>query len=103
MMAAVSIRRVHIPLVIVVLVVASCGGSSVSADGPSVDIQPVSYLTETIPPCTPIEGTGQDPCEPRPVSAVETLSVQSSIWVFPDAPDLEGSSLETMGVSASRT
>ena len=63
-------RRVGPILVVMALVGCQGEGSQdvvqgVVGDGESVvTVGPPVYLEETIPPCVPLEGTGQDPCDP---------------------------------------
>ena len=52
-------------LVTVLLLLAAC------AESPS----PTEYLTEEIPPCTPVSGSAVDPCDPG-APAVETGAAQ---------------------------
>ena len=70
------------------LLLSAC--STLSADTDTQTDQPpaVSYLEETVPPCTPIEETQNDPCEPGAVTPVRLYSIESAaIRLSDDQPD----------------
>ena len=72
-----SRQRVGV-LLVVVLLGSACGGSSV-ADSTGQGRRPVSYLDEVVPPCTPVDGSQEDPCQPGPVTGVEVRSVTGAV------------------------
>ena len=47
----------------------------------------VSYLNKTIPPCTPIDGSEQDPCPPGAPPQVEVISNNGAPPLWPSYPD----------------
>ena len=66
--------------------------STLSADTDTQTDQPpaVSYLEETVPPCTPIGETQNDPCELGTVTSVRTHSIESApMRLSDDLPDFE--------------
>ena len=71
-------------LVLVVVLVSACGTSSPDTQATPVNTQIVSYLEETIPPCTAVEHTQQDPCDFKTVSHVEAFSDTGSLFRLGD-------------------
>ena len=71
-------------LVLFLLLVSACGRSSLDTSVSSVDVPPVSYLEETIPPCTPFEHKQQDPCQFETVSHVDSLSATGTLFFLKD-------------------
>ena len=58
------------------------GDQVVAPDEPDVEFRrPVSYLEEVVPPCVPLEGSSEDPCE-------QTLRWVPAILSAPSAPPL---------------
>ena len=102
-MKALRHNQVTAFLVLVLVLVSACGGSSPDTGATAVDTQTVSYLEETIPPCTPVEHTQQDPCEFQTVSHVEALSATGSSFRLGNRQPnftglLKGSGLGGLGV-----
>ena len=62
-------------LVVSVLLISACVGSSSHTATGHADPEPVSYLEAAIPPCTRLEKMQKDPCEFDTVPHVEMLSV----------------------------
>ena len=70
-MTAASRRTTHLIMMAIVLVLSSCATTELEGVEESVsDGSPVAYLDTTIPPCTPIDGSAEDPCQPRRIAPV---------------------------------
>ena len=50
----------------------------------AMERRPVSYLQEIVPPCLPVDGSGQDPCQGSPV--LLTGASSSSSWLLDELP-----------------
>ncbi len=77
-----------VPILVFVLLLTGCSQDAVSQVD-AMDRPAVSYLTESVPPCTPIEGSSKDPCAvDRPARVESTTSASGwprwvSSGVFP--------------------
>lgn len=82
-------------LVLLTLLLASCDTGSSDESGPTLDPPPVSYLNETIPPCSSSGALGQDPCPTEPLPQVDTLSVTAHQTYLREVPNFTNMLLGT--------
>lgn len=73
-----------VPALLLLLTLLTMSCTTPSADQPEPT---VSYLDETVPPCTPIDGRGQDPCPPGAPPQVDVVSVAGSPPLRPSYPE----------------
>ena len=73
-----------IPGLLLVLTLLSMSCTTPSANPPDAT---VSYLDGTIPPCTPIEESGQDPCPPGIPPQVDVVSNSGAPPLWPSYPE----------------
>ncbi len=70
--------------VVVALLLAACDGAATPTIAPTPTISPYTgYLTEEIPPCTPVAGSSVDPCAPD----AEQYSITGPVHIHPPHRD----------------
>ena len=75
-------RVIQIALLLVALALAAaCDDLS---EGVRTETTPPKYLTEEIPPCTPVEGSTVDPCEP----GLTWMAAGGSYTIGPEPRDM---------------
>ena len=72
-MTAVSRRITHLVMMAIVLVLSSCTAAELEEEmeEPVPDSSHIIYLDTTIPPCTPVAESADNPCQPRPITLLE--------------------------------
>ena len=89
-----SVLTAYLVLIALLLVSCDTGWSDTLAPTPDTP-PPVSYLNETIPPCSSSGTLGQDPCPSGPPAQVDTLSVAAHQTQLREVPNLTNKLLGT--------